>query len=208
VATTREPRIVRGVRGDEDWLANPAWSARQGVRAFLAYPLIAGGEVLGVMAVFDREIPSETALVNLLFLADVAAARMAHLRALPPRAEAPPPALSAVERLETSVPAEEPPPALSGVEGSQLETSVPAGGDGGRLTGTEVASGAGGRGVVTRAEMRRIEKENIEAALARTGGKVFGAEGAAELLGMKPTTLASRIKALGIVRTAVSRAIA
>ena len=38
------------------------------------------------------------------------------------------------------------------------------------------------------------------AALKATHGKVFGPGGAAELLGMKPTTLASRLKALGIDR--------
>ena len=52
--------------------------------------------------------------------------------------------------------------------------------------------------VLTEAEVRRLEAENIRAALRRTGGKVSGAGGAAELLGMKPTTLASRIKALGM----------
>ena len=52
--------------------------------------------------------------------------------------------------------------------------------------------------VLTEAEVRRLEAENIRAALRRTGGKVSGAGGAAELLGMKPTTLASRIKALGL----------
>jgi formate hydrogenlyase transcriptional activator len=52
--------------------------------------------------------------------------------------------------------------------------------------------------VLTEAEVRRLEAENIRAALRRTGGKVSGAGGAAELLGTKPTTLASRIKALGI----------
>ncbi len=38
------------------------------------------------------------------------------------------------------------------------------------------------------------------AALQQTGGKIFGPDGAAELLGMKPTTLASRIAALGLER--------
>jgi transcriptional regulator with GAF, ATPase, and Fis domain len=51
---------------------------------------------------------------------------------------------------------------------------------------------------VTRAEVRRLERANIEAALAATRGKIFGDDGAARLLGMRPTTLASRIKALGI----------
>jgi transcriptional regulator with GAF, ATPase, and Fis domain len=54
--------------------------------------------------------------------------------------------------------------------------------------------------ILTRHELRRQERESIAAALKRSGGKVFGAGGAAELLGMKPTTLASRIKALGLAR--------
>jgi transcriptional regulator with GAF, ATPase, and Fis domain len=52
--------------------------------------------------------------------------------------------------------------------------------------------------VLTDAEVRRLEADNIRAALKRAGGKVSGPGGAAELLGIKPTTLASRIKALGL----------
>ena len=52
--------------------------------------------------------------------------------------------------------------------------------------------------MLTDAEVRRLEADNIRAALRRTEGKVSGAGGAAELLGIKPTTLASRIKALGL----------
>jgi transcriptional regulator with GAF, ATPase, and Fis domain len=54
--------------------------------------------------------------------------------------------------------------------------------------------------VLTDAEVRHFEAENIRAALRRTNGKVSGPGGTAELLGMKPTTLASRIKALGLAR--------
>jgi len=54
--------------------------------------------------------------------------------------------------------------------------------------------------LLTRDELKRYELESIVAALKKTGGKVFGTDGAAELLGMKPTTLSSRIKALGIKR--------
>jgi transcriptional regulator with GAF, ATPase, and Fis domain len=52
--------------------------------------------------------------------------------------------------------------------------------------------------VLTDAEVRRLEADNIRAALRRTAGKVSGPGGAAELLGIKPTTLASRIKTLGL----------
>ncbi len=54
--------------------------------------------------------------------------------------------------------------------------------------------------LMTRDELKRQERESIAAALQQSGGRIFGADGAAELLGMKPTTLASRIKTLGIKR--------
>lgn len=49
------------------------------------------------------------------------------------------------------------------------------------------------------AQIRQIEADNIRAALKVAKGKVSGPGGAAQLLGMKPTTLASRIKSLEIV---------
>src|SRR5262249_42487054 len=52
--------------------------------------------------------------------------------------------------------------------------------------------------ILTEAELKQRERESIIAALARANGKISGPRGAAELLGMKPTTLASRIKALGL----------
>lgn len=52
----------------------------------------------------------------------------------------------------------------------------------------------------TEAEIRGMEKANVEAALAQAGGKISGPGGAAELLGIKSTTLASRMRALGIRR--------
>ena len=52
--------------------------------------------------------------------------------------------------------------------------------------------------VLTRDELRMRERESIITALDKTGGKVSGSDGAAGLLGMKPTTLYSRILALGL----------
>jgi PAS domain S-box-containing protein len=52
--------------------------------------------------------------------------------------------------------------------------------------------------ILTDDEMREHERNNILAALKASGGKVFGKDGAADLLAVKPTTLASRIKSLGI----------
>lgn len=56
--------------------------------------------------------------------------------------------------------------------------------------------------ILTDEEMRDQERSNIAAALTASRGKIFGKGGAAELLAIKPTTLASRIKAL---RIAVAR---
>ena len=57
-----------------------------------------------------------------------------------------------------------------------------------------------GVGVIPEAEQRHQERENILAALRQTEWKVYGQHGAAALLGIKPSTLASRIKKMGLTR--------
>jgi transcriptional regulator with GAF, ATPase, and Fis domain len=54
---------------------------------------------------------------------------------------------------------------------------------------------------LTEAEIRRRECENILVVLQKTGWKIKGADGAARLLGIKPTTLISRMKRMGLVRS-------
>jgi transcriptional regulator with GAF, ATPase, and Fis domain len=54
--------------------------------------------------------------------------------------------------------------------------------------------------ILTEAELRLLEQRNITAALNQAGWKVHGQGGAAELLGLKPTTLISRVKKLGLKR--------
>ena len=53
-------------------------------------------------------------------------------------------------------------------------------------------------GFVTDARMREREKANLIAALRHANWRVWGPDGAAELLGIKPSTLTYRMKVLGI----------
>ncbi|MFN2361393.1 MAG: sigma 54-interacting transcriptional regulator [Marinobacter sp.] len=55
-----------------------------------------------------------------------------------------------------------------------------------------------GSRVMTEQELQALEQANLVQALTATGGRVFGDDGAAAMLGMKPTTLASRLKKLKI----------
>jgi transcriptional regulator with GAF, ATPase, and Fis domain len=54
--------------------------------------------------------------------------------------------------------------------------------------------------VSTRKQLLELERRRIVEALQQSGGKIYGADGAAELLGMRPTTLTSKIAALKIKR--------
>ena len=58
--------------------------------------------------------------------------------------------------------------------------------------------------ILTVTELRKFEANNIRRALQSSGGKISGSGGAAEMLDIKPTTLASRIKSLGIELSAYS----
>lgn len=52
--------------------------------------------------------------------------------------------------------------------------------------------------ILTETEMREFQKKNLLEALKQTKWRVSGPNGAAELLGVRPTTLADRIRTLGL----------
>jgi PAS domain S-box-containing protein len=62
------------------------------------------------------------------------------------------------------------------------------------------SDGAAAKHVRTAKELEELERQNLIAALESVDWKVAGSNGAAQLLGIKPTTLSSRMKALGIER--------
>lgn len=55
--------------------------------------------------------------------------------------------------------------------------------------------------ILTYEALRSLERQNLSHALETTNGKVYGPRGAAELLGINPTTLASKMKAMNIDAT-------
>jgi transcriptional regulator with GAF, ATPase, and Fis domain len=57
-------------------------------------------------------------------------------------------------------------------------------------------------GFLTEVELLQRERDNLLAVLEQAGWKIKGADGAAELLGIKPNTLLARIKKLGLERPA------
>jgi transcriptional regulator with GAF, ATPase, and Fis domain len=52
--------------------------------------------------------------------------------------------------------------------------------------------------ILTEKDMKILQKKNLLAALRQTNWRVSGKGGAAELLGVRPTTLADRIKSFGV----------
>lgn len=55
-------------------------------------------------------------------------------------------------------------------------------------------------GFLTENDFKKLEHDNLLNALESTNWQIYGASGAAELLGMNPSNLRSRIKTLGIKR--------
>ena len=52
--------------------------------------------------------------------------------------------------------------------------------------------------VLSREEVKHRERENLMKAIEQCKGKIYGPDGAAAILGMKPTTLSSRIKKMNL----------
>ena len=53
-------------------------------------------------------------------------------------------------------------------------------------------------GILTEKQMREYQRKNLVAALEQTNWRISGSSGAAELLGVRPTTLADRVRTFGI----------
>ncbi len=56
------------------------------------------------------------------------------------------------------------------------------------------------RTIMTEVQIRELGRRNMLNALERTNWKIYGKDGAARLLGLKPTTLIERMRAMGIRR--------
>ena len=76
-----------------------------------------------------------------------------------------------------------------------LPQSAPA-----KPAGAGTAAVGAAEGVLTEKEMKALQRRNLVTALRHANWRISGKDGAAELLGLRPTTLADRIKALGIKR--------
>ena len=85
--------------------------------------------------------------------------------------------------------------------GGVLEFDVPMGKAATGSTVPKLASDHNGNPeYLTETELRRRERENLFIVLQKTGWRIKGVAGAAELLGVRPTTLISRIEKLGLRR--------
>jgi transcriptional regulator with GAF, ATPase, and Fis domain len=86
--------------------------------------------------------------------------------------------------------------------GGALDFDLPGGDGAPRSTSVRPALATDGEhpGFLTESEVRDRERDNLLAVLEKSGWKIKGENGAAELLGIKPTTLISRIKKLGLKR--------
>jgi transcriptional regulator with GAF, ATPase, and Fis domain len=80
---------------------------------------------------------------------------------------------------------------VTGTTSPRLSASAPAG---------VAASAKPAATFLTETEMLRRERDNLLAVLEHSRWKIKGPEGAAELLGVKPTTLLSRMKKMGLSR--------
>ena len=205
IPTSHDPVVARSGL-DTLGLAEPGWITRNKVSALAALPLEHGERCIGVLVVFspgglpEGQVRALTATVRLgaeavgnvaAFRALAAernrlAARNALLRSglgLPPEPEPappPPPPPPAAAPVPAAAPAPPPPAPIPtmAVLGSRPHEPTP----------TPVHNFAA------------VQRDGILRALDHTRWRVSGPKGAAKVLGLKPTTLESKMKKLGIHR--------
>ena len=72
IARNRRPHLTNGVLGDE-LVHDQEWAQREGMTAFAGYPLLADGEVVGVLAMFSRQAIAAEDFASLEVIAGVIA---------------------------------------------------------------------------------------------------------------------------------------
>jgi len=78
----------------------------------------------------------------------------------------------------------------------RLDLSLPESAPGAESQG--VVARQAGDVVLTEKELKTLQKRNLMTALKQANWRISGKAGAAELLGIRPTTLNDRIRAFGI----------
>lgn len=81
VAATRDTVEVRDAKSDSQWIADPEWAEREGIRGFIGQPLLSRDELLGVLGVFLRAPADGDASGWIRMVADHAASAIANARA-------------------------------------------------------------------------------------------------------------------------------
>lgn len=81
IAETRQPVEEKKIDEYSQWIAKPEWIRREGIRGLIGQPLLHQDQLLGVLAVFTRESPTDSDLAWLRAFADHAAIAIANSRA-------------------------------------------------------------------------------------------------------------------------------
>ncbi|MFT4537994.1 MAG: transcriptional regulator with GAF, ATPase, and Fis domain [Planctomycetota bacterium] len=87
--------------------------------------------------------------------------------------------------------------------GGKLSFDLPRNEEAPRLRSASAAVAPVPNMILTDRDMRDRDRQNLRAALDATDWRIYGPDGAAELLEMKPTTLASRMKKYGLAKQKV-----
>ena len=172
IATDGAPVETTDIKSDPEGMIDPAWLRREDILGFAGHPLALNDPVPGVLAVFTRVRPVPESLTWLRMVARHAAVALKNVYAF-----------EEAGRLKKQL-------ELENITLRRTLSALPV-----------PSAGTSGARVLPDAEIRRLERENTLAALHQAHWKVYGPGGAAEHLGLKPTTLVSRIKKMGLKKT-------
>ena len=78
VAASRHPIFVKDVTAQNDWVVRPEWAKREEIRSFAGHPLIFRDKLLGVIAVFSRQLLGQREFTWLGLFANQAAVAIAN----------------------------------------------------------------------------------------------------------------------------------
>jgi formate hydrogenlyase transcriptional activator len=81
IGTTGKSILISDAAATSEWIGNKEWAKRENIRGFAGYPLVSRGEILGVLATFNRECLCEQDFSWLEIFANQVAVAITNARA-------------------------------------------------------------------------------------------------------------------------------
>jgi GAF domain-containing protein len=169
---------IEDVSRDPSWSRAAEWARASGIRGFVVEPMLFDESCSGVIGAFTRSVATETRYAWIRHISSHSAVALGRVQSVERSEEQRIRLEREIVALRSRIARPHRPEPAAATSSSPVDPLR----------------------VLPESEIRHQERENLLKALNRTRWKIYGSDGAAALMGLRPTTLVSRVKKMNLVK--------